>query len=262
MTFGISTSCFYPELTEKAAEWLAAARIPAAEVFFNAPSELAPAFLRKLRDTLDAGGTRVVSVHPFTSGLEPLLFFSEYRRRFEDGVEMYRRFFEAAAFLGASYVVLHGDRKEGKLPREEYFARYRALDEAAREHGVRLVQENVGRCRGGSAEFLAAMRKALPEALFVLDLKQARRAGEDPLALLRLLGKAVAHVHMSGCGPEGDCLPLHRGCFRPEEFLAELKRQGFSGAAVMELYREGYGEYGELAESVRILEAAAKALNA
>ena len=42
MIFGISTACFYPELTEKAAEWLAAAKIPAAEVFLNSPSELAP----------------------------------------------------------------------------------------------------------------------------------------------------------------------------------------------------------------------------
>ena len=38
MVFGISTACFYPELTEKAAEWIAGAGIPAAEVFFNAPS--------------------------------------------------------------------------------------------------------------------------------------------------------------------------------------------------------------------------------
>lgn len=37
MVFGISTACFYPELTEKAAEWIAGAGIPAAEVFFNAP---------------------------------------------------------------------------------------------------------------------------------------------------------------------------------------------------------------------------------
>ncbi len=260
MIFGISTACFYPELTEKAAEWLASAKIPAAEVFLNSPSELAPEFLRKLRDTFQRGGTQVVSVHPFTSGLEPLLLFSEYERRFTDGVDLYRRYFEAAAYLGASYVVLHGDRKERQGSWEFYFERYARLDEAAKSCGVRLLQENVERCRAGRGNFLAAMKKALPNALFVLDLKQARRAGEDALALLRTLGSSVRHIHMSGCGPEGDCLPLHRGDFDCRGFLRELNDQGFSGSVVMELYRDNYGAYEELSQSVSILEKAFRSL--
>ena len=254
MVFGISTACFYPELTEKAAEWIAGAGIPAAEVFFNAPSELAPEFLRKLRDTFQRGGTQVISVHPFTSGLEPLLLFSEYERRFIDGVELYRRYFEAAAYLGASYVVLHGDRKESQSPQTLYFERYARLDEAAKSCGVRLLQENVERCRAGRGDFLAAMKKVLPDALFVLDLKQARRAGEDVLGLLKVLGPSVRHIHMSGCGPEGDCLPLHRGDFDCRGFLRELTNQGFSGSVIVDLYRGNYGAYEELSQSVAILE--------
>lgn len=76
MKFGISTSSFYPALTEDAADAIARARVPAAEVFLNAPSELEEEYLRRLKERLDAGGTEVLSVHPFTCALEPLLLFS------------------------------------------------------------------------------------------------------------------------------------------------------------------------------------------
>lgn len=260
MVFGISTSCFYPELTEKAAAWIAENRTPAAEVFLNAPSELEPGYLGKLREMFQQGGTRVISVHPFTSGLEPLLLFSEYERRFDDGVEFYRRYFEAAACLGASYVVLHGDRKESKTPWEFYFERYARLDEAAKSAGIRILQENVERCRAGKAEFLAAMKKALPDALFVLDLKQARRAGEDLFSLLDILGDSIRHIHMSGCGPEEDCLPLHRGDFDCRAFLREIKRRNIAQSVIMELYRGNYGNYSQLTQSVRMMEEIWKSL--
>lgn len=254
MIFGISTSCFYPELTEKAAAWIAQNHTPAAEVFFNAPSELQPDYLRELRKVLQSGGTQVISVHPFTSGLEPLLLFSEYERRFDDGLDFYRKYFEAAAYLGASYVVLHGDRKESKTPWEFYFERYFRLDSAAKTCGVRILQENVERCKAGRADFLTAMKKALPDALFVLDLKQARRAGEDLFTLLEILGTSIRHIHMSGCGPEEDCLPLHRGDFDCRKFFRVIKEKQIADSAVMELYRGNYGEYSQLSRSVAIMQ--------
>lgn len=254
MKFGISTSSFYPALTENAADAIARARIPAAEVFLNAPSELEEGYLRRLKARLDAGGTRVLSVHPFTCALEPLLLFSGYSRRFEDGVQYYRRFFRAAELLGARYFIFHGDRKGAATPDSLYFERFAALDAAAREYGVQVAQENVSRCRAGSAAFLRAMKEALPDAAFVLDLKQARRAGEDWREILSALGGNVRHIHLSGCGEEGDCLPLTRGNFELREFLTALRAAGFDGGLVLELYRENYGGYEELFESVAIAE--------
>ena len=254
MKFGISTSCFYPALTEEAAAILAQRRVPAAEVFLNAPSEMEREYLCRLRDVFRAGGTEVLSVHPFSSGLEPLLLFSEYPRRFADGVRLYRHYFVAAALLGARYFGLHGDRREGKTPAAFYFERFAALDEAAREYGVRVAQENVARCRGGSLAFLREMKAALPDAAFVLDLKQARRAGEDWREILAALGENVRHIHLSGCGAGEDCLPLTRGNFELREFLSALRAAGFDGGVMLELYRENYGGYEELFESLAIAE--------
>ncbi len=67
----------------------------------------------------DAAGARIVSLHPYSSGYEPFLLYSAYARRFEDGKALYTRFFEAAAELGASIVVMHGDRQDSVLPMEE-----------------------------------------------------------------------------------------------------------------------------------------------
>ena len=260
MQFGISTSCFYPALTEWAVRILAQEKVPATEVFLNSFSELDPSYLRQQKNMLDYGGTRVLSVHPFTCGLEPMLFFGDYRRRFEDGVELYKRYYEAAAELGAQYFVLHGDRKEGTLPDEAYFERFAELDAVGRPYGVRLAQENVARCRSGKLSFLKKMKQALPDAAFVLDVKQARRSGEDWREIVDVLGGSLRHVHISGASAEKDCLSLLEGDFPLEEFLGALKKNGFAGGVILELYRQNYGGYGELMESLHKMEQAAAQL--
>ena len=85
MKAGISTSCFYPTHTEDAVRWLTERQVPQIEIFFNSMAETEPAFLRSLRQQLWLAGCRVVSVHPFLSGLEPMLFFSGYDRRQAEG---------------------------------------------------------------------------------------------------------------------------------------------------------------------------------
>src|SRR5699024_2335222 len=80
------------------------------EVFLNTFSEFTLDYLRQLRNVADAYGAEIKSVHPFTSGYEGFLLFSEYERRFEDSLEFYKQYFDAANCLGASIVVLHGQR--------------------------------------------------------------------------------------------------------------------------------------------------------
>ena len=254
MRFVISTACFFPALTEAAAKILADNRVSCAEVFINAVSELTPEFLGQLAGIFRQGGVQVASIHPFTSGFEPMLFFGQYERRFWDGVELYRRFFAAAAFLGAEYLVIHGDKKESQAPEELYFARFGRLDEIAGEYGVKLAQENVSRCKAGSLAFLKRMKAALPKAALVLDVKQARRAGEDLEGMLEALGESVRHIHLSGCGREGDCLPLDRGEFDFSCFFRRLAAIGFDGSVILELYRQNYGGYEELFRSWRLME--------
>ena len=75
MPVGISTACFYPELLENALSYLAGHGVANTEVFFNAPSEVGVPYVRELAAIARAGGMKICSVHPFTSGLEPLVFF-------------------------------------------------------------------------------------------------------------------------------------------------------------------------------------------
>lgn len=249
MLAGISTACFYPELTERGLMFAASIGAQAAEVFFNAPSELTDGFLRELRLIADNAGTRILSVHPFTSGLEPLLFFSDYRRRFCDGVELYKRYFHAANLLGADLLVLHGDRRMSRKPRAAYFDAFGELAGEGRAMGVTVAQENVPRCASYCPDFFRDMRQYLPDARFVLDIKQAVRAGCTPGEMADAMGPGVAHLHVSDHNAQNDCLPVGAGDFDLTALLRQVRANGFDGGVILELYRDSYGEYKELSSA-------------
>ena len=81
---GISTACLYPMEIERSLDLLLSMDFKLYEFFLNTWSELTPSFLRLLRDRLESAGAQVKSIHPFTSAIEGMLFFSEYLRRMED----------------------------------------------------------------------------------------------------------------------------------------------------------------------------------
>ncbi|WP_147538994.1 sugar phosphate isomerase/epimerase family protein [Anaerotruncus rubiinfantis] len=249
MLAGISTSTFYPELTENALRQLAVFGVQAAEVFFNSFSELEEGYVRELSRIAQDGDVKVLSIHPFMSGLEPLLFFSDYRRRFDDAVEFYKRFFHAANLLGAKILVFHGNRRESVRTWPEYFDLFGELMEAGQRMGVTVAQENVPRCQSYCPEFFKAMTDYLPEARFVLDTKQCIRAGYTALEMAQAMGDRVLHVHISDYDETHDCLPVGRGRLDLGALLQTLVGYGFDGGVLLELYRQNYGGYEELWES-------------
>ena len=254
MFTGISTSCFYPMETEKALDLLLEKGGRCLEVFLNSFSEMEPAYLKGLARACRDRGARVVSLHPFTSGWEGYLFFSEYSRRFADSVDLYRRFFEGAAILGAELVVFHGAQTGMEVPMDRYAHRFALLDQAAREGGIRLCHENVCRTVSRSADFFRQLRRLYPQGWFVLDVKQAVRAGEDPFAVLEAMGNRVAHVHISDNAPGESCLPPGRGTMDLAGLVARLGEQGYGGCLMVELYRRGFATAEDLLESCRWLE--------
>ncbi len=256
MRIGASTANLYPALTETALDDLLARGFRVIEVFFNTPSETTPAFVRSLRERADAAGADIVSVHPCLSLAEPFCLFSHYERRFYEFLEQYRRLFEAAAELGARYLVLHGDRAENPpLSPEEFAARYAALYDAGAAVGVTLLQENVVRFRAQSPAFVRQMRALLGErAQFTLDLKQCRRAGVPIDAMLDAMGGALRHLHLSDAAPGHDCLAPGAG---DEDFAAlfrRLRAMDYQGDGVIELYRQNFGDPQELWDARAYLE--------
>ena len=254
MHIGISTASFYPMETEKALRFLGEHGVATTEIFFNSPSELSDSFLKQLADIVAAHGMRVTSVHPFTSGMENYLFFSGYRRRFEDSLKLYERYYEAAAMLGAKFVVLHGERSGNHLPREESYARFAQVAECGRPYGVRLAHENVYNHSGADPAYLAGLRRFLHDDVsFVLDFKQARRAGVPLQEYIDAMGPCIRHLHLSDADAEHDCIPPGKGTADYADIRRRLFAAGMSPETdgVVELYADGYGRYEELLEGCR-----------
>lgn len=255
MNYGISTSCFYPGLLERAVDVVSEWHPPVVEIFINTISELEPHFIREMRHKFNENGTEIISIHPFTSALEPLLFFSEYERRFYDSVELYKRYFEAAAELGARYFVMHGDRKDSTFDWQHGYERFAILDHAAKEFGIRVAHENVSRCLSCSPDYMRGLKEYLDgDVKFVLDLKQCRRSGVDVYDMLEAMGKNVVHLHVSDCNAEQPCLPIGAGDFDFAYLIHKLNEIGYDGAMIIELYRENYSGNDELHTSLLNLE--------
>lgn len=254
MEIGVSTSCLYPMKTEEAFRRCVDLGFRTIEVFFNAPCELEGPCYREMQSIQQKEHIVIPAVHPFTSFTEPFFIFSRYRRRFEDAREFYKKYFEAAAGLGAKLVTLHGDNQNGSLSLEEYCERFAVLRADAATFGVRLAQENVVRYRSADPTFLEGMRRILKnEVDFVLDVKQAQRAGYSPFAVLKAMGTRVAHVHLSDHDAQNSCLVPGRGEFDFHALFDQLQNLSFPGDCVIELYRENFQDESELYEASKFL---------
>lgn len=257
MRAGISTACLYPALLEKSLSTLLSMDFSLFEVFINTCSEMKNDYLMDLKRMLEDRGATVKSVHPFTSGYEGFLLFSDYERRFFDGLDFYRRYLETCNQLGASILVLHGKKADGKSPISEelYFERYLRLFELGRTYGVTVAQENVNLFLSDSPEFVRRMKSYCGEnCAFVFDVKQAVRGGVAPFELCGAMGEKIVHVHLNDNSPESDCLLPGFGTMDFPCLLGQLRRFGYDGDLMIEVYRKSFHALPELADAKKILE--------
>lgn len=250
MKLGVSTSCYYPLETELALEEVGKSGVKTTELFFNATRELKPSFIDLLREIQDRYGIEIVSIHPTLSFTEAFMMFSNYERRCLDAEDSFRRYGEIAAELGANYIILHGGKTSAGLEDEAYCERFMRLKEAVRQNGATLLQENVARRHAGDLEFLRAMRDILgDEAEFCIDIKQALRCGNDPMALVREFLPHTRHLHISDHSVASDCLLPGNGGFDFGALFSCVAESGYTGAAIIEVYRDAYRSYGEITNS-------------
>ena len=254
MQAGVSTACLYPQLLEEALYDLALSGIQHTEIFFNSDSELRRTFVDNLARIMRLYGVTCPSVHPFACPMEPMMLFSSYERRVEDMIDYYKRTFDIMGMLGARIFVFHGNHKSHAVEPALYCERFLRLVQAGREAGILVAQENVDRCQSGSLSFLREMKRQLgDDARFVLDVKQAVRAGESPVNMLHLLGSHVVHVHLSDHGERGVCLLPGQGEFRIRSFLELLYSYSPDCSVMLELYRENFRTITDLLSSYRML---------
>ncbi|MGI6180446.1 MAG: sugar phosphate isomerase/epimerase family protein [Agathobaculum sp.] len=254
MRLGVSTACFYPQPLEEILPVLSGMGVRAAEIFFNTESEFEPRFYERLGAQAAQLGLDIVSIHPYTSLMEGLLFFSDYRRRLEDGLTQYRRYFACAAALGARCLTFHGERDMGPPDTPERWARkcaaYRRLCALADEYGVKVAQENVAWCRSRHPDYIRALYRDVPELRYTLDIKQAHRAGQDWRVLMDAMGDRLINVHINDFSKEQSCMLPCSGMMDYTAFFSRMHRLGYDGHALVEVYRSNFGEAEELRRSV------------
>lgn len=256
MNIGISTGCLYPMLTEECISVLTEEGFNLFEIFFNTFSELEDDYIDKIKYILDSHNAKVISVHPFTSGYESYLLFSNYERRFFDGVNLYERYFHAAQRLGADKVILHGLRNDFKssLPDRTYFERFKILSQRAKQYGVDLLQENVNLFRSNEPSFIKNMSMEIPDnAAFVFDIKQALKAGISPDEMISAMDKSLRHIHINDFSSDNKCVLPGKGCFDFESFFNSLNIADYDGDIIIEVYRFSFDKISELKKSYDFL---------
>ena len=255
MFAGISSASMYPLHTEDAVRKLAEMGVHNAEIFINDISEAEGAIFEGIVKTVKESNMNIVSVHPFSSPMESLFLFSDYDRRRDTLIDMYKRYFECMNELGAEIFVLHGAILSTKCSDERYFERFSMLMDAADEFGVTIAQENISYCKSKDLDFLDRLRKECGKRTkFVLDIKQAVRTSISPFEIIDRLGKDIIHVHISDNRENADCLPVGKGTFDFARLVSELKKLDYSGALFIELYRNNYGDYTELYDGMKKIE--------
>lgn len=252
MKVGVSTACLFPKPIEESLYELAVNGVGCVELFVNTHSELRKSFVHSLLKLMQRFDITCPSVHPFTCEIEPLMFFSDYERRMTDAMEYYKLYFQFMNIVGADIFVFHGGK--GDKGKEHYCERYSKLYRLGKEFGVTVAVENVTRCQSRSSAFIRDISAILGgEFAFVLDTKQAIRAGETPMAFLDAAGKNVVHVHISDSGELGDCLPIGKGNFRFKPFFDKLNSLNPDANLILELYRSSFNSISDLISSYNIL---------
>ncbi|MCM1543783.1 MAG: sugar phosphate isomerase/epimerase [Ruminococcus sp.] len=262
MKIGVSSSCFYPLETEKSLVRLGELGVRTAEVFFNAFSELESGYLSELCKIKEHYGMDIVSFHPFMCFAERYNIFSAYRRRFDDSLEMYKRFFNAAATIGAKFYVMHGSKTYMDISREEYAERFDIFRRLGKEFGITVAHENVVDYVGQTPEFMRFLRQSIgDEFKMVLDVKQARRSKVDAFEFVSTMGSSIAHLHLSDFAPNEDCLPpSENGNFDFTRLFAEMKKLDYSGSCIVELYNRNFSDDKQLIDSANYLRRTARSV--
>lgn len=252
MSIGISTACLYPDTTEVSFKRLINIGFKTFEMFFNSPMELDDYFVFELLKMAQKANCKIKSIHPFSSGMEPIMVFSNYYRRFEDSLRFYEEYFKVASKLGAKILVMHGGKRKpkGGISDDEYFERFFRLSILGEKYGVILAHENVNEFVCQNPEFILKMNKALGDkAKYVFDIKQAVRAGYNPIEVCAAMGKNIAHVHINDNSDLSDCLLPGNGNMDYKEIKTILDKNKYDGDFIIEVYRDSFDTLDELVKA-------------
>lgn len=254
---GVSSACFYPDEALDAIKHSIDLGFKNLEIFLNTFSELEEPHLKSVNAMCRENGVKVVSVHPFTSGFEYMLFFSAHKKRAIESADIYRKYFHAAAVLGAEYTVFHGDSTNSPFFGMDNYCEVLAnVMRVAKEEGVTLVHENVSTARAGDPRFMKELHEQFGRGniKFVFDLKQTARGGFDAMAMLDAMGDDIVHVHINDW-LEGECRLPYAGKLDLDKVISRIEGADYKGKYIIEVYHQNFSEDKEITDSAKILSA-------
>lgn len=225
------------------------------EIFLNTFSELEEPHLKEVDALCRENGVKVTSVHPFTSGFEYMLFFSAHKKRALESAEIYRKYFHAAARLGADYTVFHGDSaKSPFFGMDNYCEVLANVIRVAKEEGVTLVHENVSTARAGNPTFMRELHRHFGRGniKFVFDLKQTARGGFDAMEMLEAMGDDIVHVHINDW-KDGECRLPYAGELDLDLVIDAVESTGYNGKYMIEVYRHNFSVDSEITDAAKLL---------
>ena len=254
---GISTASFFDKLMlEDAPALFSAWGVRCAEYYLNSYCEYDPAFVKPLAEATADAGIEVVSVHPMSLQYEPLLF-TPHPRQQADALIAYESVLKAGEILHADHYVMHGpvvlNGVAKNLQLERLAPIFDRLIDMAEDHGLHLTLENVSYSIMPTPEIGLQLHELCNRPLYhTLDVKQAIRAGVDPLAFAEALGEHILAVHACdvdvSSGKPRYCLPP-RGGYDFSSLIGALQKKGFSGAVLLEAYSDMYQSCEELKDA-------------
>lgn len=257
MKLGISSAGFYGRLeTEQAAAYLTRFDVDACEIFLETHSEYTPAFGEEVRKRL--AGLMCVSVHPKGTQFEPDIF-GQSQRQVTDGLRSFEGVCRSGQALGARYYVFHGPNSPVRPIELEGIHHLKEnvtlLIETAAKYGIELLWENVSWCALRTPAEVRRVRELFPDMGFVLDTKQAFRAGVDPLDMLDAMGERVRHIHALDWDARGRLTLPGQGIMDWDALFRRLRNIRYAGAVILEPYPWQTKDEEEVRRCLRFLRA-------
>ena len=252
MKIGLSSASFYPNTnTEDSFEVMKSLGFSDGEIFLNSFCEYEKEFVDILLEKKVEYKFNIMSVHAFGSVFEPYLF-DDYQRRRTDFRKVFKAVCKAGKALGAKYYTFHGIRLANlkEINRKFILDIYNELTYEASEIGITLSQENVSWCMSAMPEYLNILKEGCRYPLsFTLDIKQAYKAGMDPLSYIDIMGNSLGNIHINDKDGKNICLLPGKGNVDYHRLLKKLSGNSYNGDMIIEVYNSNYSSINELTEA-------------
>lgn len=246
---GISSACFYPSVkTEDSFKVIHDMDYKNAEIFLNSPSEYEKDFALKLKEQSDKYQISVLSVHSFSSSFEPYLF-DKYKRRRDDMKKFFTSVCRVGKILGARCYTFHGMKllKYDFIDLKFIADIYKEIVYIAGENGIKLAQENVSWCMSSDLRYLEYLKENVKGLYFTLDVKQSYKAGISPEKYVNIMKDRLTNFHINDRSETDICLLPGKGDVNLKGLIHKMNNYNYAGPAILEVYRENYKSYDELA---------------